>query len=903
MSLSDDTFCSLLSGEVPPGLADSVRLAISSSTKFLDDIVASLSMNSDTSIKVVRILQQSPFQQQSSDLSQSLQSYAEFLIPNFDGIRRGEPHWVQCPEDSADPRILKFSKRIRIHRGNSCHHFLLTKVQFVNKDEQELRLHCCSQSSGVVHLFAESKIGVDSGVFRIRNLHPEFDGCRLGSRSSDLGSFDFVMKKQIFPKQKKTFRDGEFAFIGQINETTAVYEISRIQGDPNPPPTVVDMSVSSDMSSDSEVDPNEVSLEEYCPVIQTPVPPAAAAKPVGDQVLRPGDREKLEYISEQIKVDLDCASRTLMALVRLFDKEAVAEAFLESGVGVNVDGEELRMYQKEAVEIVVNPGNFLLCSATGTGKTRVFIEVAKRTLEMRPSLKVVVIVPKLALTSQHAKSFENNLPSWGNFTVDTFSNDNSGQWDARWKRCDVAVATADYFANRLEYAEATFDSISLLILDEAHHTRGDSPYRRIMMQYSHHLADTDDVPTKVFGVTATPIHGPNSEQMDTNFNSLLKDLHVPESHVVMIDDDNKHFTEIIPQARPETILVDTRSMDSDFINVTAIFLRNLLTETLPEFFNSHQLSFLSSKTPPCTYSLVEGSDNKSRFQQWKGELEQKMTNAGTTGFVRKDIEHALCTICLIQESVDNCKDVGVESASSKLKEQLKQEERDLISVQTMLGGGGGHQSPEGSLFFRLQGLIAENPCFQSLNQSTSVAGVISPVECGNFPKFVALLRVLEEYKDRQDVHGMVFVRTRLGADWICNALKKSLLQDKFHFLKIVGQGRRTDTQRNESTGMNLNQQNAILESFRETGRKILVSTSVCDEGVDVISCELIIRYNAALSGTELKQSMGRARKRDAKFVNIVERGTKEHSQLKKATTEERESKRTIMMRQKIVHIS
>lgn len=48
--------------------------------------------------------------------------------------------------------------------------------------------------------------------------------------------------------------------------------------------------------------------------------------------------------------------------------------------------------------------------------------------------------------------------------------------------------------------------------------------------------------------------------------------------------------------------------------------------------------------------------------------------------------------------------------------------------------------------------------------------------------------------------------------------------------------------------MDLQRQNEVLEKFREEGKKILVSTSVSEEGINIVSCDLIIRYNVALSG-------------------------------------------------------
>lgn len=59
---------------------------------------------------------------------------------------------------------------------------------------------------------------------------------------------------------------------------------------------------------------------------------------------------------------------------------------------------------------------------------------------------------------------------------------------------------------------------------------------------------------------------------------------------------------------------------------------------------------------------------------------------------------------------------------------------------------------------------------------------------------------------------------------------------------------------------------------QEAGRKVLVATSAAEEGLDVPSCEFVVRYNAAATGIQLLQSRGRARQRVAEFCAILQVG-------------------------------
>lgn len=124
MSLSNETVCEILAGEIPAEVARELRLAVQSSTKFIDETIESLAMEENRSTAPVRILQNTPSRQPTEGMKK-LQLYSEPEKKGYDGIRRSEPNWVQCPSDSADPRVLKFTKHFRVLRGNNYQYVLL----------------------------------------------------------------------------------------------------------------------------------------------------------------------------------------------------------------------------------------------------------------------------------------------------------------------------------------------------------------------------------------------------------------------------------------------------------------------------------------------------------------------------------------------------------------------------------------------------------------------------------------------------------------------------------------------------------------------------------------------------------------------------------------------------------
>ena len=138
------------------------------------------------------------------------------------------------------------------------------------------------------------------------------------------------------------------------------------------------------------------------------------------------------------------------------------------------------------------------------------------------------------------------------------------------------------------------------------------------------------------------------------------------------------------------------------------------------------------------------------------------------------------------------------------------------------------------------------------------------------PKISKLKEILkEQFEKNEDSRVIVFTNFRDTADKLVKELKIA----GYSAEKFIGQANREDDR-----GMSQKKQIEILEDFRNGRIKVLVATSIGEEGLDIPSTDLVVFYEAVPSEIRAIQRKGRTgRGREGRIVVLITKGTRDEA--------------------------
>ncbi|XP_019186542.1 PREDICTED: endoribonuclease Dicer homolog 2-like [Ipomoea nil] len=479
-----------------------------------------------------------------------------------------------------------------------------------------------------------------------------------------------------------------------------------------------------------------------------------------------------------------------------------------------------RSYQLEALEMAIRQ-NTIVFLETGSGKTLIAVMLLRSFAHLirKPSPYIAVfLVPTVILVPQQAEAIKRHMDLrigqyWGEMGVD--------YWDAKiWmhqvQNFEVLIMTPAILLAALRHSFLKIDMIKILIFDECHNARGNHPYSCIMKEFYHPQLQSRNVQLpRVFGMTASPIKDKGSSS-----DSYWKEIHRLENLM-----NSKVYTCASESVLAEYIAFPTakvKTYSSDF-DVTYAMFKSI----------SHDVHSL------------------------RAEHDQYITESNMSESIAESARKRLAKLestfvfCLVE--------LGIFLAL-KAAESLSCDDKD-----SFLWGKLNLRVEPISRRFSLDAakiFSAHMPSGAQWDinmQANKDAGYITS-------KVLCLVEILLNYRNIKELRCIIFVERVITAI-VLQSLLNELLPRLTGWKTKYTAGNTSAMQPQSRTV-----QNKIVEDFHKGMVNIIVATSMLEEGLDVQSCNLVIRFDPSATVCSFIQSRGRARMQNSNFILMVRSG-------------------------------
>ncbi|CAL1526587.1 unnamed protein product [Lymnaea stagnalis] len=502
---------------------------------------------------------------------------------------------------------------------------------------------------------------------------------------------------------------------------------------------------------------------------------------------------------------------------------------------------ELREYQKELAENALSGKNTIICAPTGSGKTRVAIHILLEHLQRDKACekkKVAFLARTVPLAFQQYKVICNDLPE-----------DYKVHWKCRRSKkglqlhmlvpeYDVIVMTPMILYNAIKRNELTehLGVFSLIVFDECHHTHKEEPYNLLMNSY-HEIKSKPNIKLpQIVGLTAS-ISVDKAVQVEEAKKKILElcgNMDTVDISVV-----EKHKTELesyLPVLNETTKQLKERFQDKFVIKINEIMkkLEDNLTHHVSQLKNE-ELKQLVKKIPITKRNLLE-------YGQWA----EKIQKEARTEWLDTATDLSVRIIIIITKHL--------------MAYNVAQESHDLVELKDVMG----YLKKYFETFKADEESTTHECTFYSYFQELEKLAITGGLEENR--NLTILANTLKEHLKEKSQRGIIFVKTRALAESLASWLNRSeqslAALNAAPFTSII-----LKTVCLLLSGMSQTQQDTTLQQFRTGEVRVLVATSVAEEGLDIPECNLVIKYNHV--GNEISTVQTRGRSRSAGGVSVL----------------------------------
>lgn len=473
-----------------------------------------------------------------------------------------------------------------------------------------------------------------------------------------------------------------------------------------------------------------------------------------------------------------------------------------------------RRYQLQLCE-KAKEENIIVYLETGCGKTLIAVLLIQEFAESikKPGRNVCVfLAPTVPLVEQQADVIKLHT----NFKVGQYygeakhSSKAHQDWIEELEKYEVLVMTPDILLHNLHHCFMKMELIELLIFDECHHAQKRHPYAQIMREF---FKKGRGKCPRIFGMTASPIigkGGSNQVEYAKGINSLEQLL---DAKVYTVE-ERSELESFVPSPITNTWYYD---------NENSLGYSSIVS-------CKKKLDECRQKHICLVFSCCNGENIEICKHDSKGNLKKTKTITRLYG-----------------ELIYCLDEIGLWGAKQAVEMQL----------DDMVGGANGNddtaENHVTNAFLRDAFLILD-PFVQDMFEEPFFSS-----------KVKALVEILLQYRNRKDMKCIVFVKRIITARLLTKMINHVQLLPLWRCEFLVGC-------HSGMKEMSRAKMNKIVDKFRSGEFNLLVATNVAEEGLDIQTCCLVVRFDLPNTVASFIQSRGRARMPESGYIFLVERG-------------------------------
>lgn len=521
----------------------------------------------------------------------------------------------------------------------------------------------------------------------------------------------------------------------------------------------------------------------------------------------------------------------------------------------------LRSYQK----------NSIIYLPTGAGKTVVASALVAYNRAVNRTRPVVFVVNRIPLITQQA----NVLRRIANIRVAEVCGEkkDARSWSDVKLMYDAVVIMDSVCKEWLVKYPVMSGEIGLLILDEVHHARKNGAYACILKSV-HQNAEEEQYPVRVIGLSASPAARESRAKTKKSLEDLMILARCQLVTVINCMDDLERRVNI-----PSSELYEYRPspMEVYFDDLLRCLIRDVETIIIPRIAGRFPVAGATLSniigTPYGTQSYIA----KTR------DVWALAVSGGHRGwrFIADFLSMLNMSLMLLEEAsllemfTHVLQHPCVNFVCSTLFRQDAGETMTLTEFSPVDDLDRFIQALASPMLMPLYGItLSEHQHIAA--RAETIAGEADTTAYSSSTKMRCLFEILneiaEELDDLTNFRGIVFCETKAATAAIQSRLAVTELGRKLKPQWFVGHGKSLvdipGTNAHQMIAMTDAQQRKCLQAFRDGDTKLLIATSVAEEGLDIPICSLVVRYEGVFSVQSFIQSRGRARRHNSRFVVI-----------------------------------